>query len=198
MNPSIGEPENLQRSEWLRQLAALDRLEPSPDLDRAVLERARKAIRPAHASGIHRSLRWLAPVAAAVALAVIAPSSVTRPGPSATRRDAAPARIAYAPRPRLQLIHPQLENVSATLSVEAAPPPLLETEAYPSGTGLRRVELETEMHPAEWLSAIRRLRAAGRKEEATRQWNAFRKAYPGYPGTGSAGLDDLTLHAAGK
>ncbi len=198
MNPSIGEPEDLQRSEWLRQLAVLDRLEPSPELDRAVLERARKAIRPARASGIHCSLRWLAPVAAAVALAVIAGSSVFRPGPSVSRRDAPPARAAYAPPPRLQPVHPQLENVSALLSVDASPPPsLLETEAYP-GTDLRRVELETEMRPAEWLTTIRRLRAAGRTDEATRQWNAFRKAYPGYPDTGSRGFDELTLHAAGK
>jgi len=37
-----------------------------------------------------------------------------------------------------------------------------------------------ERDPAEWLAHIRELRAAGKEDEAQREWAAFRAAYPEY------------------
>ncbi len=89
MTPSMREPDDLPRSPLLLRLSALDRLEPSAELDRAVMERARKTIRPARAPRVRHSLRWAAPAALTAALAVIATSMAVRLGPSAARREIA-------------------------------------------------------------------------------------------------------------
>jgi hypothetical protein len=113
MIPELHEgSEGLQRSTLLRQLAELDRAEPSPELDRAVLEQARRTVRPGPASGAGHSLRWIAPAAVMLAVAAIT-TSMLQPGPAAIGR-----RVAAAPPRQI----PTLLPVSA---VERAVPATL-------------------------------------------------------------------------
>ncbi len=89
------DPEGLQRATLLRQLAELDRLEPPPELDRAVLERARRSVQPARAPRAARSIRWVA--AAAVTLALTAALTSRLPsGPAANGRRVAVSSPAQA------------------------------------------------------------------------------------------------------
>ena len=89
MTPSMHKPDDLQRSPLLQRLSELDRLEPSPELDRAVMERERKMTQPVRAPRVRHSLRWAAPAALTAALAVIVTSVAVRLGPSAARREIA-------------------------------------------------------------------------------------------------------------
>lgn len=122
--PMDEKPETLRHTALLRRLAELDRLEPAAELDRAVLEAARRAIESAPASSARPSLgqrrgpilhwarltlrgptlrrpgpvlRWALPAGLTLALAAIA-TSAFRPGsPAAVRRVA--AMPSQAPRP---------------------------------------------------------------------------------------------------
>lgn len=112
-------PEGLPRSTLLRQLAELDRSEPPPQLDRAVLEQARRTIQAVPASRAGHSLRWIGAAAMTLVLAAIA-TVMLRPGPKViARRIAAPppreartlplpaaARAGPAASPSLVLVAP--------------------------------------------------------------------------------------------
>lgn len=245
MTSALHDPEDLQRSALLRQLLELDRLEPPPELDRAVLEAARQAIKPVAVSAIRRSPRRLSPalrwalsagvtavgitaVLGAIAVSTLHPRVPAVARREVARRDAAPLRSS-APRPsssdawrvawhvplvldtpRTAPRPPSLVSVPLVsvplVSVPRPPresraPYLMEVDARASGLILgARAALESR--PDEWLGRIRQLRAEGRTEDAAREWTAFRKIYPGYPGSSSesfpGALSPVTATARGK
>ncbi len=212
MTSAPHEPENRPRPTLLRQLAELDRLEPSASLDRAVMRQARESIRPARRSRIRHSARWVAraALAALVTFALWTGYRPTRPARPSTGVSAS-LRVVGAP-PSLRAVGASASSpgmrVTPVVALEDArtlsqslgspAPSLVATEAPASEplAGARRVQLET--HPAEWLGRIEQLRTEGRTEEADREWAAFLRIYPRYPGPAAGAFDPLTVTSPAK
>ncbi len=149
MTSAMRDPDGLERPELLRRLAELDRLEPPPQLDDAVMERARRVTRPARAPRLRHPLRWAATAALTAALAAFAVSTTLRPPAVAARREAALSHSPGSPhagvgayardaaradgplRAAAPLPAPRLEDVSLALHAPI-PPALLIATGLPS------------------------------------------------------------------
>ncbi len=143
------DPEGLQPSTLLRQLAELDRSEPPPELDRAVLEQARRAVQRGRASRAGHPLRWIAAAAVTLALAATV-TSMLRPRPAAIGRRVA----ASSPSEARALPVSAVERVvsPARAPVASAVPVVSVVPAVPA------VSVATATSDSHELSAIHPLR----------------------------------------
>jgi hypothetical protein len=176
-NKPDGLPQELERlqSDWDRQ----ERAEPPELLDRAVLNAARRDLKPARRS---KRLGWVGGFATAgiavVALSLVLlqetpqsppPAPLEMPAQEAPAADpavrAAPA-AASSPQPEVMR-----DSVAGLRVKEEAQEELLESarKAAPA------------LSPEEWLEQIQRLHERGDEEELARQLQAFRSTYPDYP-----------------
>jgi hypothetical protein len=143
-----------RRTQLQRRLSELDDLEPPAELDHLVLARAREALEAPQGLPFYRGTRWALPftLTATLVLTVTVVMSLRA----------------------LHDVH--TSGASAAGAFSAAP------AAAPSGAEAARMRANDarERDPAEWLAHIRELRAAGKEDEAQREWAAFRAAYPEY------------------
>ena len=165
-----------QRSLLPRDSVKADRLEPPPELDRAVLAHAQDAIRAPKPAKVYRSARWTVPfglaatvlIAFGVFLQMRPIAQQTHPIASAAPvRTLSKARELAAPAPL-----PPAEIQRSPMS-----PAYARTRQEPNNefsSPLRKAVLS----PSDWRAKIARLRVEGKQAEAEREQAAFHKAYP--------------------
>jgi len=179
-----------RRSMMHRRLSDIDHAEPSLEIDRLVLNRAREAIETPE-QPLYRTSRWALPIglAAAILIAFTVVLNLDHQGAKvATNASPAAVAAAQAPAPAVaraasakaqERIEQQRVVSDSVASAQvakkagapavAAPPPPAAAATDPHST------------PDAWLREIRRLRAAGKTAEADRELTAFREAYPSHP-----------------
>jgi len=139
-----------RRTQLQRRLSELDDLEPPAELDHLVLARAREALEAPQGLPFYRGTRWALPFTLTATLVLTVTVVMS-----------------------LRALHDvPTSGASAAGACSAAP----------SGVEAARMRANDarERDPAEWLAHIRELRAAGKEDEAQREWAAFRAAYPEY------------------
>jgi hypothetical protein len=195
-----------RRSPLHRRLSAIDNAEPSVEIDRLVLNRAREAL-DTPAQPLFRSSRWALPMglAATILIAFTVVLNIDRHGakakadtaaPAAAQEQAAPvARAEKTAGPPAALAKryeipeaPDAANAAAnaarlTASSSAGAsrlsiPPAAEARTAPAAAPDPN---DPHSSPEAWLREINRLRAAGKTAEADRELVAFREAYPTHP-----------------
>ena len=139
-----------RRTQLQRRLSELDDLEPPAELDHLVLARAREALEAPQGLPFYRGTRWALPFTLTATLVL----TVT---------------VVMSLR-ALHDVHTSGASAAGAFS------------AAPSGVEAARMRANDarERDPAQWLAHIRELRAAGKEDEAQREWAAFRAAYPEY------------------
>ena len=208
-NKPDGLPQELERlqSDWDRQ----ERAEPPELLDQAVLNAARRDLKPARRS---KRLGWVGGFATA-GIAVVALSLVLLqetpqsplPTPLEMPAQEAPAEFRAEkgmPLSRSAKAVKKQEMSAAPTTAEPAADPAVRTAPAAASrpqpevmrdsvAGLRVNEEAQEellesagkaapaLAPEEWLEQIQRLHERGDEEELARQLQAFRSTYPDYP-----------------
>ncbi len=192
MSPERSEKEQLERH--LRGDSALSRAYhaasdelPAPELDRTILEEARRAVGRARR-------RWLVPTSVAAAVlaslglatfvlerGAVAPPSAEAPAPYA--RDRALER---APEPEAVLRKEaagEAKTPARDTQVPRSSAPEAPAEAERAGqSSLAEPEAgAVALEPEVWLRRIEALRRGGRLSEAEASLRAFRAHYPNYP-----------------
>jgi hypothetical protein len=183
-----------RRSPMHRRLSDIDHAEPSLELDRLVLTRAREAIESPRQPPMFRTSRWALPVglAAAILIAFTVVLNIDRHGSDTAtaveKKAAAPAALAKRSEDQQQAdgasTSPETSRFIAssnalTSNVRVAPPPATtrpaaQAQAAPAAG-------DPHASPESWLREINRLRAAGKTADADRELAAFRQAYPTHP-----------------
>jgi hypothetical protein len=196
-----------RRSPMHRRFSDIDHAEPSTELDRLVLNRAREAVETP-SQPLFRSSRWALPVGLAAAILIaftvvlnidhqhakVAASASPHAAASAAQApavaraaslrasaDVQPATASSAvPEQRDTQLDEQARAPAAALakSQEAVTP-----AAPPVAAAADSATLAANPHssPDAWLREINRLRAAGQTADADRELAAFRAAYPTHP-----------------
>jgi hypothetical protein len=141
-----------RRTQLQRRLSEADDLEPPAELDHLVLTRAREALEAPQGLPLYRGTRWALPFTLTATL-VLAVAVVTS-------------------LRALRDVHPSGASAASGTTLRAEAPRARSNDAQ--GRAAQR-------DPAQWLARIRELRAAGKADEAQREWTAFRAAYPDYP-----------------
>lgn len=179
-----------RRSPMHRRLSDFDHAEPSIELDRLVLGRAREAIETPSQPPVFRASRWAMPVglAATILIAFTVLLNIEHRGGA---KQAVPlaattvtAQMAPAEAPAVAEMRADtsamreradapvaLASKRAVAVVPAAPPP-----------GVTAAHADAES----WLREIAALRAAGKNAEADRELVAFRQAFPAHAGASLA------------
>jgi len=205
-----------RRSPMHRRLSDFDHAEPSVELDRLVLSRAREAIETPAQPPIYRATRWAMPVglAATILLAFSILLSIGRHQPARQKQVASTASPVVAAVPAES--QGQAQSAAAMVADEAiatgsarardafgeqpeaplaASAPDLSLSDRPLVASARSARVMPAAPSAEnashadvesWLREIARLRAEGKTAEAERELLAFRQAYPGHAGTSLA------------
>lgn len=145
-----------RRSPIHRRLSDFDHAEPSVDLDRVVLNRARAAIETPAQPPMYRATRWAMPVG--LAATILIAFTVLLNIDHKAEKKAAP--------------------LAATTSVAAPAAPAVMERALPPGAAVAHADAES------WLREIAELRAAGKTAEADQELVAFQKVYPTHAGAG--------------
>jgi hypothetical protein len=141
-------------------------------LDRAVLARARSALRPAYA----RSRAWSRPVAwaATVVLSVVLVFETTRtPGPEAGPPPAAEPAATADFAPRNEDLLEQADRIAGARSNENRDPAVLSAASDSAGC-----PEEATREPSAWLECIEALEEAGLDAAAAEQRRLRREAFP--------------------
>lgn len=161
-----------RRSPMHRRLSDIDHAEPSGELDRLVLNHARKAIETPTEPLFRRS-HWALPVglAAAILIAFTVVLNIDHDHVKVAA-DAPPAAEAAPQAPAVARATSARPSDSA---LPASPAPA--TPSAPATT----VSADAHASPDAWLREINRLRAEGRTADADRELTAFRAAYPTHP-----------------
>ena len=183
----------------------LESLEPPPELDRKILDAARRAALGAPA----KQRRWYYPLAAAAvlvfAVALTLHLELERPGPEAVPAPAVRGAIKQAPKvesapaaqpERAPVFTPDPQAAAPrepATAPRAAAPALADRAAataaqdavasakqQAAAARLAAVPAAAPEKPEPWLERIAELRSRGRHAEADRELAAFRKAYPNY------------------
>jgi resuscitation-promoting factor RpfA len=186
-----------RRSPLHRRLSDIDNAEPSVEIDRLVLNRAREAI-DTPSQPLFRSSRWALPLglAATILIAFTVVLNVDRHGAKAKVDAAAPAaqeqvpavaraaavsESAKAEAPSV-LSDSAVRNGRAAQTAKKAGPPAALAKRYDiPATTAPKAAPDPHASPEAWLREINRLRAAGKAAEADRELVAFREAYPTHP-----------------
>lgn len=155
-----------RRSPLHRRLSDFDHAEPSVELDRVVLNRAREAIETPAQPPMFRASRWAMPagLAATILIAFTLVLNVERHEAKVDQ----PIAAASAPAAT-----DMAESIA--LNAPAAPAPAPAAAAAESAS-VAHADADA------WLREIARLRTAGRTADADRELAAFRRAYPGHSG----------------
>ena len=172
-----------RRSMMHRRLSDIDHAEPSLEMDRLVLNRAREAIETP-AQPLYRTSRWALPMglAAAILIAFTVVLNLDHHGAKST-----PSPAAAAP----QTPAPAMARAASVREPERAEQQRVISDTAPliASTGSVISPVVPSQHPVAdphaspdaWLREINRLRAAGKTADADRELVAFREAYPRHP-----------------
>ena len=205
MNPPTHEPERddelenflRRRSPMHRRLSDFDHAEPSIELDRLVLNRAREAIETPRQPAMFSGSRWAMPVglAATILIAFTLVLNVEhQPRKTAAERVAASnaqpqaADMAESARaaPGAAATAPLAKKSVATTAPAAPAPPAAEATATTAAPSVASAKGAAHSDAESWLREIARLRAAGQNTAADRELAAFRRAYPSHGGASLA------------
>ena len=150
-----------RRSPMHRRLSDFDHAEPSIELDRTVLGRAREAIETPAQPPVYRASRWAMPLGLAATILIAFTVLLNIDHRDAKQAAAAPAAIAEM----------RAADAPVALASKRAVAPVV-AAAHPDAES--------------WLKEIAALRAAGKDAEADRELVAFRQAYPAHAGASLA------------
>ncbi len=153
-----------RRSPMHRRLSDFDHAEPSVELDRMVLGRAREAIETPAQPPVYRATRWAMPLGLAATILIAFTVLLNIEHRDTKQAAAAPAAIA---------------EMSAD-----APVALASKRAIAPVPTPRAVAAHADAES--WLREIAALRTAGKNAEADRELVAFRQAYPAHAGASLA------------
>lgn len=158
-----------RRSPMHRRLSDIDHAEPSVEVDRLVLNRAREAIETPE-QPLYRTSRWALPIglAAAILIAFTVVLNIEHHG-AKVASNASPAAEAAVPAPA-PLTASTRSGMAPQIAPIAAPAPEATADAA-----------NAHASPDAWLKEINRLRTAGQTADADRELAAFRAAYPTHP-----------------
>jgi hypothetical protein len=173
-----------RRSSIHRRLSASDHAEPSVEIDRLVLSRAREAIETPE-QPLYRTSRWALPIglAAAILIAFTVVLNIDHHGKKPVASNAPPATEAAARGPAPLMTSTRslvVQSAHAPQQAGAKSPPTTAAPA-PSPAPAAVAAADPHSSPDAWLREIKRLRAAGRTADADRELAAFRTAYPSHP-----------------
>jgi hypothetical protein len=170
-----------RRSMMHRRLSDIDHAEPSVEMDRLVLNRAREAIETPTQPLFHTS-RWALPIglAAAILIAFTVVLNLDHQGAKSSAASGTAALQAAAPavaratsvRDAERIEQQRVVSDSVAGKQGGAPPPVAASPA---------ASADPHASPDAWLREINRLRAAGKTADADRELTAFREAYPTHP-----------------
>ena len=192
-----------RRSPMHRRLSDIDHAEPSDELDRLVLNRAREAI-DTPSPPLYRSFRWALPIglAATILVAFTVVLNIDHRGAKGASGASPVAKAApQAPAPAIaratSVREPERVEQPRVVTDSAAVSPRREAEKVEAPVALAKRPQGAESHdvasaaaaptadphssPDAWLREINRLRTAGRTADAERELVAFREAYPTHP-----------------
>jgi hypothetical protein len=188
-----------RRSPMHRRLSDFDHAEPSIELDRVVLNRAREAIETPKQPQMFRGSRWAMPAGLAATILIAftlvlnvehqprkvasAPSQaaaavVEQAGSGSAELAAAPA----APAPRQEKAVADQSAADTAVTARSTTPLVASNSAIPPAVSKAEAHTDAES----WLREIARLRAEGKNADADREVLAFRRAYPSHAGTSVA------------
>jgi hypothetical protein len=160
-----------RRSPMHRRLSDSDSAEPSVELDRLVLNRAREAIKTP-SQPLFRTSRWALPIGLAAAILVAFTVVLNIEHHEAkVASNASPAAEAAPQAPA-----PMMASNRAVVTQDAPAPQPAPASAPPAAAAA-----DPHSSPDTWLGEINRLRAAGQTADADRELAAFREAYPKHP-----------------
>jgi len=196
-----------RRSPMHRRLSDIDHAEPSIELDRLVLNRAREAIETP-SQPLFRTSRWALPIGLAAAILIAftvvlnidhRQAKVASNAPPATeaasgepaplmastrtvgRHDAPAAKEASANPPRPAAAPRASVGAAAHSPGQAAASSDVSSPVSTSTAPSSTPATNPHASPDAWLQEINRLRAAGRSADADRELAAFREAFPKHP-----------------
>jgi hypothetical protein len=195
-----------RRSPMHRRLSDFDHAEPSIELDRVVLNRAREAIETPKQPQMFRGSRWAMPAGLAATILIAftlvlnvdhqARKVVSAPSQAAAaavveQAGSGSAELAAAPAAPALRQEKAVADKSAADSVSTAgnaTPLVASNSATPPPIAPAAAESKAEAHAdaESWLREIARLRAEGKNSDADREVVAFRRAYPSHAGTSVA------------
>ncbi len=166
-----------RRSPMHRRLSDFDHAEPSIDIDRLVLGRAREAIETPAQPPVYRASRWAMPVGLAATI-LIAFTVLLNIDHKAARQAQPLAAETSAAVPAAPLA--AAAEMSADTAVGVQAQKRMSVQAPPPGAAAAHADAES------WLREIAALRAAGKTDQADRELVAFRQAYPAHAGASVA------------
>jgi hypothetical protein len=180
-----------RRSPMHRRLSDIDHAEPSVEIDRLVLNRAREAI-DTREQPLYRTSRWALPagLAAAILIAFTVVLNIDhREANVASNASPAAEAAAQAPAPAVaRATKAGAEDIASlaadrsrlTASTGSAVAPQIAPAAPPAPAATADAA-NPHSSPDAWLREISRLRTNGRAADADRELAAFRAAYPTHP-----------------
>jgi hypothetical protein len=173
-----------RRSPMHRRLSDSDGSEPSVELDRLVLNRAREAIETP-SQPLFRTSRWALPMglAAAILIAFTVVLNIEH-HEAKVASNASPAAEAAAQTPAPMMASNRavaIQDAPAGRPAPANPQPQAPAAAAPSPPPAAVASTDPHSSPDAWLQEINRLRTAGQTADADRELAAFREAYPKHP-----------------
>ena len=198
-----------RRSPMHRRLSDFDHAEPSIELDRVVLNRAREAIETPKQPQMFRGSRWALPagLAATILIAFMlvlnvehqprkvasaqAPAavSVVEQAGSASAELAAAAPAATASRQEkaeADQSAADTHGAAGTATPLVASNSAISAPVAPTAPVAAESKAEARTDAESWLREIARLRAEGKNADADREVVAFRRAYPSHGGASLA------------
>jgi hypothetical protein len=110
-----------RRSPMHRRLSDLDHIEPSTELDRFVLTRAREAIESPPQAPVYRATRWAMPLglAASILIAFTVVLNIDSPNGAAEKRVVLQTKTAAAPAPSAGSAHTESSREESTAAASA-------------------------------------------------------------------------------
>ena len=170
-----------RRSPLHRRLSDIDGAEPSMELDRLVLNRAREAI-DTPSEPLFRTSRWALPIglAAAILIAFTVVLNIEHHEAKVASSASPAAEAAQAPAPMMAANRAVVTQDAPAAGVAPASPQA-QAPASPSPSPPAAAAADPHSSPDAWLREINRLRAAGQTADADRELAAFREAYPSHP-----------------
>jgi hypothetical protein len=180
-----------RRSPIYRRLSDIDDAEPSAELDRLVLNRARDAIDTPKRTPLFRTSQWAMPagLAATILIAFTVLLNIDRHEQKRERQLSSVAAARAAPTAEADYAAADAaapQAMAAEVAEESRAASKAEAPASPPLAARAAAAPPAHADADSWLREIARLRSEGKAADADRELEAFRRAYPSHSGASLA------------